>query len=532
MTPLDVVNMYIAANLLLLLAAAGIAALRFVSGRLQNPIDYRRQLQLAYVLSAAVVVLPCAIALPTRAELLPRNAQIWSAASMRDSSPTLQSNHRIAISAASLEVSAPLNVVRSVAASLLLAGAAAIAILLLIEAARIRRIVADAQTISRRRRVRVLASPAVRVPFSFWLPTLHFIILPADLVLRPADLRMALRHEAQHHRQLDTRLAYAYQLLRALFFWNPAVHWLHRSVADLQEFACDEALVAHRRVSAHAYCSCLLRVAESAMRQQRTSICASMLGTSPPGTLKSRIEALLLRPTSGNARSPALAVLGAVVFAAMVGTTVAFPATIHDRRISPGQAQAMLAVARRGSDFPFAANERVIEQLNRLLSTPDGRAFVRRGFGRMKQHEPLIADAIARYGLPAELMAVPLVESGYRNLPPGENPRHGAGLWMFIEPTARRFGLTVDAGIDERMNVALETDAAMRMFAALHEEFGDWALALLAYNAGERRVQEAVRATASRDVWHILAQGYENDPDYVARVMAVLLIMKNPAALE
>lgn len=532
MKPLDAVNMYIAANLLLLLAAAGIAAVRFASGRLQNPIDYRRQLLLAYVLTAAVLLLPCATALHARAEFLPRNAQIWSAASMSDATPGAPGNHRIAISAASLDMTAPLNVVRWLAASLFLAGAAAVAILLLIEVARIRRIVVDAQTIARRRRVRVLASPAVRVPFSFWLPTLHFIVLPADLVLRPADLRMAIRHEAQHHRQLDTRLAYAYQMLRVLFFWNPAVHWLQRSIVDLQEFACDEALVAQRRVSAHAYCSCLLRVAESAMRQQRTSICASMLGAAPPSVLKKRIEALLVRNTSNHARSPAVAVLGGMVFVAMVGATVAFPAAIHDRRISSQQAQAMLAVARRGSDFPFAANERVIEQLNRLLSTPDGRAFVRRGIERMKQHEPLIADALARYGLPAELMAVPLVESGYRNLPPGENPRHGAGLWMFIEPTARRFGLTVDANVDERMNVVLETDAAMRMFGALHGQFGDWALALLAYNAGERRVQEAVRATASRDVWHVISQGYENDPDYVARVMAVLLIMKNPAALE
>src|SRR5262245_31465169 len=110
MTPLDAVNMYIDANLLLLLAAGGTAALRFVNGRFQNSIDYRRQLQLAYVLTAAALLLPCATALSPRAELLPRNAQIWSAASMRDSTAILQGNHRIAISAASLEVSAPLQV--------------------------------------------------------------------------------------------------------------------------------------------------------------------------------------------------------------------------------------------------------------------------------------------------------------------------------------------------------------------------------------------------------------------------------------
>jgi len=134
--------------------------------------------------------------------------------------------------------------------------------------------------------------------------------------------------------------------------------------------------------------------------------------------------------------------------------------------------------------------------------------------------------------LPAELMAVPLVESGYRNLPHDGDPRHGAGLWMFIEPTAREFGLTVNASTDERLNVALETDAAMRMFDRLHERFGDWGLALLAYNSGERLVEQGMGTTGSRDVWQIVERGYENDPDYMARITAVLLIMKNPAALE
>jgi hypothetical protein len=55
---------------------------------------------------------------------------------------------------------------------------------------------------------------------------------------------------------------------------------------------------------------------------------------------------------------------------------------------------------------------------------------------------------------------------------------------------------------------------------------------LLAYNSGERLVEQGIRATGSRDVWQIVEHGYENDPDYVARVTAVLLIMKNPTALD
>lgn len=531
MMSLHAVNMYLAANLLLLLAAIGVACLRGVGGRSTISIAYRTQLQIAHVLTLAAVLLPSVSLLSQREEWLPRHAQIWSGASMRDLTRSSQDTHRIGISVAASEVSAPLFAVRAVTVGIFVAGAATFLIVLFVEAMRIRRIIIDAQTIATRRRVRVLSSQAVRVPFSLWIPGVHFIVLPADLIVSPADLRMAIRHEAQHHRQLDTRVTYAYQLLRLLFFWNPAVHWLHKSIAELQEFSCDEALIGSRKLSPQAYCSCLLRVAESAVGQRGTSICASMLGSGAGSMLKRRVEALLTRRAAGKRRWPAV-VLGGVVLAVMAGTAAAFSSTIQDRRISLEQAQRMLAVARRGSDFPFVVNESVVAQLNRLLGTPDGRAFVRASLRRMQQHEALIRAAIARYGLPAELMAVPLVESGYRNLPPSDNPRRGAGLWMFIEPTGRRFGLVIDGDIDERLNVELETDAAMRMLGSLYERFDDWGLALLAYNAGERMVDEAMRATGSRNAWQAVEQGFENDADYLPRVMAIALIMENPALIE
>lgn len=528
---LHAVNMYLAANLLLLLAAIGVAWLRRVGGRSIISTAYRTQLQIAYVLTLAAVLLPAVSLLTQPAELLPRNAQIWSGASMRDLAHSSQDTHRIGISVGSSEVSAPLYTVRTITAGVFVAGAAAFLIVLFAEATRIRRIIIDAQTIVARRRVRVLSSQAVRVPFSLWIPGMHFIVLPADLIVSPVDVRMAIRHEAQHHRRRDTRVIYAYQLLRLLFFWNPAVHWLQKSIGELQEFSCDEALIASRKVSPQAYCSCLLRVAESAVGQRVTSIGASMLGSGVGSLLKRRVEALLTRRAAGNRRWPA-ALLGGVVLTMMAATATAFSSTIQDRRISPEQAERMLAVARHDSDFPFVANEPVVAQLNRLLGTPDGRAFVRASLRRMQEHQMLITAAITRYGLPTELMAVPLVESGYRSLPPSDNHRQGAGLWMFIEPTARRFGLVIDGDTDERLDVVLETDAAMRMLGGLYDRFDDWGLTLLAYNAGERRVDEAMRATGSRDPWQAIEQGFENDPDYLPRVMAVALIMKNPASIE
>ncbi|MCB0411908.1 MAG: hypothetical protein KDD22_05240, partial [Bdellovibrionales bacterium] len=63
-------------------------------------------------------------------------------------------------------------------------------------------------------------------------------------------------------------------------------------------------------------------------------------------------------------------------------------------------------------------------------------------------------------------------------------------------------------------------------------EFQDWGLALLAYNVGERRLREAIQETGSRDPWKLIESGVENDGNYLARVMAVILILRNPKILD
>jgi membrane-bound lytic murein transglycosylase D len=245
------------------------------------------------------------------------------------------------------------------------------------------------------------------------------------------------------------------------------------------------------------------------------------------GTMLSRrIEAVLRRPAR-HLRRPAVFAMNVVAVAMLLGTGVVLPGTVQDRRVSLSQAEEMAEVARQGTSFPVVVNEEVVEQLNRLLGTPDGRAFIRHGLARMREHQPMIEARLWRYGLPSELLAVPLVESGYRNLPQGERPDHGAGLWMFIKPTARAFGLTVDEKRDDRLNLQLETDAAMRMFSQLYSEFADWSLALLAYNGGARLVRDGIDESGSRDAFELMRRGYQNDPDYLARMMAAVIVLRN-----
>ncbi len=115
------------------------------------------------------------------------------------------------------------------------------------------------------------------------------------------------------------------------------------------------------------------------------------------------------------------------------------------------------------------------------------------------------------YQLPSELIAVPLIESGYSNLDPTENPLRAAGLWQFIVSTARNFGLRVDDAVDERMHVEMSSDAAMRYLLGNKLRFNDWQLSTLAHNAGENTVQSVMNKTGSRDPWVLIRSGLLSD---------------------
>jgi len=527
---LALVNWYLCANVLVIVAVLLLAGIRAVSHRLARPIAYRHLLPLGYAISAAAVLLPLFGLLFEHERVIPYTAQVWSASTMHNPASAATGDHRIVVSLAPTHASISLNTAARVAGYVFASGVLAVLVRIAMDALAIVRIIARAHRLHRRGGLRILTLDAVRVPFSFWIPGRYFIVVPSALILRPDDLRMAIRHEAQHHRQADTKILYLYQLARGLFYWNPAAHTLARQILELQEFACDEAVVRRGQPSAQAYCRCLLWVAEAATRHRQGLLRVGMMGGNTRA-LARRIETALERPKTHLGKLQ-VALTGAAAVALLASLSIAFATPIQDRRISMVEAQRMARVAQQTSAFPVTANERVLEQLNVLLGTPDGRAYLRASLARMDQYKPLISEQIKRYGLPAELIAVPIVESGYRNLPAGENPRHGAGLWMFIESTARRYGLDVTQSTDERLNVRGETEAAMRLLSSLQLRFHDWNLTLLAYNAGHDRVEQGIRETGSRDAWDLIHNGYENDRDYLARSMAVILIMKNLAVIH
>ena len=217
----------------------------------------------------------------------------------------------------------------------------------------------------------------------------------------------------------------------------------------------------------------------------------------------------------------------------MVTTAYASNGWILDRRVTMAQAKTMITKAQADSSFPIVLNGQVLEELNAYLGTPEGRDFMKESLQRMQTHQTVVQDGLKKYGVPAEIAAVPIVESGYQNLAHKPGTRNkSAGIWQFIPATARNYGLRVDGKVDERLNVAMETDAALRYLQSNHLRFKDWQLAMLAYNMGEVNVQNAIDKVGTSDAWAVIGAGFEGDSHYLAKVMAVILILKNPESLQ
>ena len=195
----------------------------------------------------------------------------------------------------------------------------------------------------------------------------------------------------------------------------------------------------------------------------------------------------------------------------------------------PARVRAIAAHLRAPQDFAVPLNADVLREWNHFVGTEEGRRFVRRGKARMERYRPMVEAKMRQYGVPRALLAIPFVETGWRNFPPGP-PYYGVGLWQFVRTTARAYGLRVDEKVDERLDVAKATDAAMRLLARHHRRFRNWGLAIVAYNGGEGATRRAV-ASVGRNPWKVVGAGAEATRGYLARVYALALVLAEPAAL-
>jgi membrane-bound lytic murein transglycosylase D len=141
-----------------------------------------------------------------------------------------------------------------------------------------------------------------------------------------------------------------------------------------------------------------------------------------------------------------------------------------------------------------------------------------------------IVEALERRGMPTELALLPMVESAYN--PMAYSRAHASGLWQFIPSTGRNYNLDQNFWYDARRDILASTNAALDYLQSLHDMFGDWHLALAAYNMGENGVQRAIdrnRAQRKPADYQSISMPRETRA-YVPSFQALKNIVKNPGA--
>ena len=152
------------------------------------------------------------------------------------------------------------------------------------------------------------------------------------------------------------------------------------------------------------------------------------------------------------------------------------------------------------------------------------RGFIRVALGRSALYFDLFEEKLTEYGLPLELRFLSVIESGLR---PQVKSRAGAlGLWQFMYKTGLYFGLDENSYIDERMDPEKATDTACRYLKQLYGIYGDWNLALAAYNAGPGNVNNAIRRSGGKTTyWEVRPFLHSETQGYVPNFIAAAYMM-------
>ncbi len=383
-------------------------------------------------------------------------------------------------------------------------------------------------------RVVIATTSDTRVPYSARILAGAYVVIPESILLDRGSFRIALAHELQHHRSRDTVWTYAIECLKIAFFLNPGIYAWGRITEKLQEFAVDEFLVRIRRISTTAYGRCLLEVAKNTLAPGdplvgTTSMAAGFAGK----LLERRIE--MLFENQNRPRRPGLALVVLIgTLGILAATAVVERSFAQTRALSLKEAESYAEKANRNPKFPVEMNDLVLGELNHILTDESARESMRQALARLPAHEPMIRSKIEAFELAEELLAVPIVESRYENY--YRKSSVGAGLWGFIIPTGKKYGLHIETPgnpeSDERLVEHRETLAAMRYFTHLrHDLFKDWRLALLGYNVGENQVHRLMKKYATRDPW-VLERSEPSADRYLAKIMSAIILMRNPTLLD
>ncbi len=185
-------------------------------------------------------------------------------------------------------------------------------------------------------------------------------------------------------------------------------------------------------------------------------------------------------------------------------------------------AEPAFKIAEPAYDIPIDLNTKVLDYVE-IFQTTRRRSF-EAGLLRSRKFEGLMKPIFAEIGVPTDLYYLALIESGFN--PKAYSSARALGIWQFITPTGKLYGLRRTDWLDERRDPEKATRAAARHLKDLFDEFGSWPLAFAGYNAGRGRVQRAIAKAGTNDFWSLDLPGETRN--YVPAYFAALIIAKDP----
>jgi membrane-bound lytic murein transglycosylase D len=180
------------------------------------------------------------------------------------------------------------------------------------------------------------------------------------------------------------------------------------------------------------------------------------------------------------------------------------------------------------SDLPLVVNDYVAGWINYFTNSPAGHAHLARSLERAGRYRGMIAKALHDQGVPQDLIYLAVAESGFQ--PQVVNGSSGAGgMWQFM-PFRGAYGLERNGFFDERFDPEQSTVAYAKYMKELYNQFGDWYLAMAAYNWGPGNVQRAVARTGYADFWQLYRLNAlpAETRSYVPGIIAAAIMAKNP----
>ena len=179
------------------------------------------------------------------------------------------------------------------------------------------------------------------------------------------------------------------------------------------------------------------------------------------------------------------------------------------------------------SQLPLEATDAVLSYIH-YFSTDRGRRTLLAGLRRGERYKPMITRILDEEGVPPELYFLAQAESGF--IPYAVSYAHASGMWQFVRFRGQEYGLNQSQWADDRFDPEKSTRAAARHLKDLYTEFGDWYLAMAAYNCGPQCVAHAVERTGYADFWQLCAHNVlpKQTRNYVPLILAITIMARNP----